>query len=80
MAKKIRGAMPLCFYEGPVSFFFRSCPKSEVQTGTQVGFSLEVRTQHIRRLPYESSAHKKHLPALQAPSTNPKDNSHMANN
>ena len=80
MAKQIRGAMPLCYYEGPVSFFSRSCPKSEVQTGTQVGFSLEVRTQHTRRLPYESTAHKKHPPALQAPSTTPKDNSHMANN
>ena len=80
MAKQMHGAKPLCCYEGPVSFFSRSCPKSEIFLGTQVGFSLEVRTQHPRRLLYECSAHKKHLPALQAPSTNPKDNSHMANN
>ena len=80
MAKQMHGAMPLCYYEGPVSFFFCSCPKSEVQRCTKAGFSLEVRTQHPRRLPYECSAHKKHLPALQAPSTTSKDNSHMANN
>ena len=80
MAKQMHGAMPLGCSEGPVSFFSRSCPKSEQEIDTQVGFSLEVRTQHTRRLPYESTAHKKHPPALQAPRTTPQDNSHIANN